>query len=176
MIILIVQFLVKETEKRENMRRKDREVTDNSEITDIIRSCSCCRLGFYDKEADEVYIVPLSFGYEETATQRIFYFHGAKAGRKVELLKASPKVGFELDTDHELVRGASACNNSMKYKSIIGTGVAEIIENDDEKRHALLAIMQQQTGQSIWDIPYPILAAVCVFKLTVQKLSCKAHI
>ncbi len=158
------------------MRRKDREVIDKNEITDIIHSCSCCRLGFYDKDQDEIYIVPLSFGYEETNGQRIFYFHGAKVGRKVELLKASPKVGFELDTDHELVRGTAACNHSMKYKSIIGTGIAKIIENDDEKRHALLAIMQQQTGQSAWDIPYPMLATVCVFKLTVHKLSCKAHI
>ena len=126
------------------MRRKDREVTDNNEITNIIRSCSCCRLGFYDKDQDEIYIVPLSFGYEETNNKRIFYFHGAKVGRKVELLKASPKVGFEVDTDHELVRGASACNHSIKYKSIIGTGVAEIIENDDEKRRACCLFLHNQ--------------------------------
>lgn len=158
------------------MRRKDREITDKQTIREIISSCKCCRLGFYDREQDEVYIVPLSFGYEEVNGQQIFYFHGAKVGRKCELLKSSPKVGFELDTNHELVHGAAACNHSMKYKSIIGTGIAEIIEDADEKKHALLAIMQQQTGKTAWDIPQPMLAPVCVFKLNVQKISCKAHV
>ena len=39
------------------MRRKDREVTDSQKIREIILSCRCCRLGFYDN--GEVYIVPL---------------------------------------------------------------------------------------------------------------------
>ena len=45
------------------MRRKDREVTDSQKIREIILSCRCCRLGFYDN--GEVYIVPLDFGYYE---------------------------------------------------------------------------------------------------------------
>ena len=39
------------------MRRKDREVTDSQKIREIILSCRCCRLGFYDN--GQVYIVPL---------------------------------------------------------------------------------------------------------------------
>lgn len=35
--------------------------------------------------------------------QLIFYFHGAKEGKKVELTKEQNIVGFELDTKHELV-------------------------------------------------------------------------
>ena len=30
------------------MRRKDREVTDSKIIEDIIRRCTCLRIGFYD--------------------------------------------------------------------------------------------------------------------------------
>ena len=45
------------------MRRKDREVLDETKIDEFIRNCDCCRIGFYDKENDEVYIVPLNFGY-----------------------------------------------------------------------------------------------------------------
>lgn len=67
------------------MRRQDREVTDSARIREIISSCSVCRLGFCD--GDEVYIVPLNFGYEEVDGKYVFYFHGAKAGRKAELIR-----------------------------------------------------------------------------------------
>ena len=75
------------------MRRKDREVTDSQKIREIILSCRCCRLGFYDN--GEVYIVPLDFGYYENNGRRVFYFHGAKEGRKYRLTEKSPTVGFE---------------------------------------------------------------------------------
>ena len=43
------------------MRRKDREITDEAKIDEIISRCNCCRIGFND--SGEVYIVPLNFGY-----------------------------------------------------------------------------------------------------------------
>ena len=52
------------------MRRKDREVTDEKKIMEIISQCYCCRLGFIDKGA--VYIVPLNFGFEKKATDYVF--------------------------------------------------------------------------------------------------------
>ena len=39
------------------MRRKDREITDEAKIDEIISRCNCCRIGFND--SGEVYIVPL---------------------------------------------------------------------------------------------------------------------
>ena len=67
------------------MRRKDREVTDNYEINKIINSCQIIRLAFADGVAP--YIVPLNFGFEEKDVKRTFYFHGAKEGRKLDLIK-----------------------------------------------------------------------------------------
>ena len=66
------------------MRRKDREVTDAGKIREAIEASHCCRLGFYDE--GEVYIVPMNFGYTEEEEKRIFYFHSAKEGRKVDLI------------------------------------------------------------------------------------------
>lgn len=85
------------------MRRKDREVTDESRIDGIIRRCSCCRLGFSD--GGEVYIVPMNFGFVKRDGKRVFYFHSAKEGRKVELLKNGCDVGFEMDCGYELHPG-----------------------------------------------------------------------
>ena len=77
------------------MRRKDREITDDYQIDTIITSCNCCRLGFYDQ--DNVYIVPLSFGYEKKAGTRIFYFHSAKQGKKIQLMKTTT-TPFSMNT------------------------------------------------------------------------------
>ena len=61
------------------MRRKDREVTDSAKIDEIISSCDVCRLGFNDN--GRVYIVPLSFGFENDGGRRIFYFHSARGAQ-----------------------------------------------------------------------------------------------
>ena len=64
------------------MRRQDREVTDPEKINSIISSCHCCRLGFCDQ--GKAYLVPLNFGHAVENGTRVFYFHGAKEGRKIE--------------------------------------------------------------------------------------------
>ena len=79
------------------MRRKDRAVTDRAQILDILSRCHCCRLGFQDKE--EVYIVPLNFGYTESDGHLTLYFHSARQGRKIDLIARTHRAGFELDTD-----------------------------------------------------------------------------
>ena len=60
------------------MRRKDREVTEEARIDEIISRCHCCRLGFND--GGEVYIVPMNFGWVKRDGKRYFYFHSAKEG------------------------------------------------------------------------------------------------
>lgn len=153
------------------MRRKDREITDEEQIKRIIQSCYCCRLGFYDHGS--VYIVPLNFGYEEKENRRIFYFHGAAEGRKADLVKQGMSVGFEMDTAYELTRAETACGHSSRYQSIIGTGKVSLIEEDQEKIHALNTIMLHYTGKEKWDYPTEILSNTYVFKMEVLELSCK---
>ena len=76
------------------MRRADRAVTDRERILRVIESCSCCRVGFSCPEG--AYIVPLNFAFVPGPPDR-FYFHGAHEGRKAELIRTAPRVGFELD-------------------------------------------------------------------------------
>ena len=115
------------------MRRKDREVLEEVKIDEFIRACDCCRIGFYDKENDEVYIVPLNFGYSNVDNKRVFYFHGAKEGRKIDLISKSTKVTFQMDTNHELIVGKMACNYSERYQSVMGTGL--ILSNFQIKKN-----------------------------------------
>lgn len=156
------------------MRRKDREVIDNTKINEIIRKSKVCRVGFADN--GEVYIVPLNFGFVDHSGKRTFYFHSAKEGRKVDLVKQNPKVGFELDTGYELWEAENACDFSAGFQSIIGTGTISIVDDYEDKKTALIAIMATITGKDTWKFNNRMTDAVDVFRLDVETISCKEHI
>lgn len=156
------------------MRRKDREVTDFNKIMEIMERCDCCRIGFCDE--GQVYIVPLNFGYTEENGKVTLYFHGAKVGRKAELIRKAPRVGFEMDTDHKLNEADSACEYSYRFQSIIGNGVICEIDDLEEKKQGLDFVMGHATGKQKWEYGEAMLNAVGVFKLEVEELSCKEHL
>lgn len=155
------------------MRRKDREVTEQSKILEIIEKCECCRLGFYDGK--EVYIVPLNFGYEYKNDRLTLYFHGAKEGRKIDLIKIVDSVGFEMDTNYKLNEADIACEHSANYTSIIGNGEISIINDISDKENALQRLMLKTTHKSDWTFSKEMINSVCVFKVEVTKMSCKAN-
>ena len=88
------------------MRRKDREVTEMEEIQQIFDECKVCRIGIMDENGP--YIVPVNYGYVREEGKVILYIHGAREGKKIDLIR------------HELVEGDTACQYSYYYASIIG--------------------------------------------------------
>lgn len=153
------------------MRRNDREITDPNNIADFIAKEQILRIAFYDE--GDIYIVPINYGYSYDG-QYTFYFHGAKAGRKYELAKKTPKVGFEIDGNYSLLVGEMACDFSATFQSVVGTGTLSIVEDTEEKVKGLNAIMKQTTSKKEWYYSKEMLAAVAVFRLDVDKMSCKA--
>lgn len=156
----------------EKMRRKDREVKDKALIEQFIAKEQIIRIAFYDN--GDLYIVPLNYGFIYENDKYVFYFHGAKAGRKFELSKSSPMVGFEIDGGYELLQADVACDYSAKFQSVIGTGRLSIIEDYEEKIKGLNVLMNHISGKSEWDYSKYMVDAVAVFRLEVDKLSCKA--
>lgn len=156
------------------MRRKDREVTDEAEIRDIIRSARCCRLGFND--GGKVYIVPLSYGWEYSGGAYSFYFHGAREGRKIDCIRRNPYAAFEIDCDYELRRAETASAHSAYYRSVMGEGTVSFVDDMQEKRRALELLMLHTAGKGGWSYPDAVLENVCVFRLSVTELSCKEHL
>jgi nitroimidazol reductase NimA-like FMN-containing flavoprotein (pyridoxamine 5'-phosphate oxidase superfamily) len=119
------------------LRRKEKEITDKSEIDAIIRKSQVCRLGLVDEGI--AYIVPLCFGYKDNT----LFFHSATEGRKIEILKRNNRVCFEFDGDTHIQPGKAACDWGMRYRSVIGYGTASFIEDPTKKRRALDIIMGQ---------------------------------
>ncbi len=155
------------------MRRKDREVTDPMRIADIISRCTCCRIGFHSD--GEVYIVPLSFGYEVKDNTYVFYFHGAREGRKIDLIQKNPNAGFEMDTNYALNEADIACGYSARFQSVIGNGIVSIVSGLEEKKLGLSLLMEHNTGKREWSFDEKMLNTVAVFKLVVTKMCCKEH-
>ena len=154
------------------MRRSDREITDVKSIEAFIAKEQIMRIAFYDNGA--IYIVPVNYGYTNDSGQYAFYFHGAKAGRKYELSKESPNIGFEIDGNYELMEADIACDFSARFQSVVGTGKISIVEDREEKIKGLNVLMRQTSGKTEWQYSEEMMNAVAVYKVDVNEISCKA--
>ena len=113
------------------MRRNDREITDKEAIELFIAEEQILRIAFYDH--GDIYILPVNYGYLCENDKYSFYLHGAKAGRKYELSKSEPKVGFEIDGKYKLLESETACDFSAAFQSVIGTGTLNLVDEKEEK-------------------------------------------
>jgi len=147
------------------MRRNDREVDDTVEIAKILDQCDACRLAMIDE--NRPYIVPMNFGYSQGDGSVTLYFHSANQGRKIDILKAKSDVCVEMDCGHELIVGSTDCSHSMAYESLIGNGIAEFIEEIEEKRLALTQIMKKYTSRDHFEFDEKMLSRLSVFKIIV---------
>lgn len=152
------------------MRRKEREIKDIQVIEEIISSCDVCRIGLSDKGMP--YIVPLNFGYME-GNPSCFYFHCATSGKKIDIIKQNNNVCFELDTDHKLTDGNRACDYSMLYSSVMGTGKIFIVDNEDERQSGLNCLMKQYTGKDNHSFKTSTMSKTTILRLDIDSISGK---
>ena len=155
------------------MRKMNREVTDVAAINELIEQMDAIRVGFFDGE--EVYVVPLSFGYKEEDGKYTFYMHGAKQGRKPDLVAQCKTAGFELDKTIEVKTDAEPCDHTVTYNSIIGHGAIDEVTDKAEKIEGLNLIMKQNTGKGDWKFPDKMLEATFVIRITADWLTAKVH-
>ena len=119
-----------------------------------------------------MFTLRLNFGYSLDEKKLELYFHGAKVGKKVELLKENHSIGFEMDCDHELIEDKNPCEYSYKYSCIIGKGKVTMISNDTEKIKALNCLMKHQTGNT-FEFNEKMLGSILVYKIIVDDFSAK---
>ena len=153
------------------MRRKDRQITDPSQMEAILRRAQCLRLGLVDNGL--AYIVPMSFGMQTEDGRLCLYFHSAPEGRKIDLIEQAGVASFEADTDVQVITASEACEYSSTYACVMGHGTIEVLRGEEEKLHALDILMAHYTGKSDWEIPAPSLARVVAIKLTVEAMTGK---
>ncbi len=147
------------------MRKKEYEITDFTEIEAILRKAMVCRLAMTDGALP--YLVPLNFGYRH----RALYFHTGQAGKKIDILKKNPLVCFEVEVDAELLPADVACGFGMRYRSVVGTGRAEFVEDPAGKREALDIIMAHYSPRKAWEYRERSFERTCVIRVAIDSIT-----
>lgn len=125
------------------MTRRERQVTDIVEIKKILDKSKVVHIGMVD--GDEPYVVPMNYGYIMEGDKLKIYLHCANRGRKLDLIRENPKVFFEMDCDIVPFEGEVACKYGTTYSSVMGRGIATIVEDVEEKKQAMSILMKTQT-------------------------------
>lgn len=158
------------------MRRKERQI-ELPEIKAVIEQCKVMHLAMNDQPFP--YVVPTNYGYEWQGDTLILYSHGARQGKKRTLIAKDPHVCVEIDGGATLMTaGQSAPDYSAAYQSVIGFGIAELVDDPAVKWHALDLLMQHETGRKL--ASFDTLAdhqiqGVGVIKITIAEFTGKAH-
>ena len=149
------------------MRRKEKEITDPDEISKILQQATVCRLAM--AVDDKPYIVPLNFGFEDGC----LFFHSAREGRKIEMIKNNPLVCFECEVGVDIVEGKTACAWGVSFTSVIGYGRATLEKDPEQKKRALNIIMGHYAGRSFHfsnrDVEKVAIIRVCIDEMTGKR-------
>lgn len=155
------------------MRRTDREITDFEEIRAIVERARVLRLALNGD--GRPYVVPLHYGVVWEGELPVFYVHGAKEGRKLDLIRRDGRAFVEIDTPGELVSGGDTpCRYGACFESVMCDAEAEILEDGEEKRRALERLMKTQTGRD-FSITPEMAQSVAAVRLRALNLSAKAR-
>jgi nitroimidazol reductase NimA-like FMN-containing flavoprotein (pyridoxamine 5'-phosphate oxidase superfamily) len=149
------------------MRRKDREVTDRGTMDAILRSNNVCHLAMVDDGLP--YVVPMTYTYDGTN----LFFHSAREGRKIDALRRDGRVCFSVHDGFQPAAADQVCLKATRYRSVIGTGAATFVDDDEEKRAALDMLMEQTYGPGPRAYVLEQVEKIIIIKVRIEALSCK---
>lgn len=149
------------------MRKKEKEIRNDSLIREILEKSDVCRLGLVDN--DEAYIVPVNYACKD----EFIYIHSAPAGRKIELIKRNNRASFEIEFSSEIIKSDIPCRWTTRYRSVMGRGTI-IIENDPESKKKGLDLIMQKYGAGK-DLRYneADLSKMIILKLKIESVTGK---
>ena len=152
------------------MTKRERQVTDLNEIRRILETAKVLHLGL--AVDDEPYVVPMNYGHTFEDGKLTLYLHSALRGKKLDMMRRNPKVFFEIDCDHKPFEGDLPCQYGMVYSSIMGRGKAQIVEDVEEKKQAMVHLMKTQTGKD-FSFEDRLVSIVAVIRIDVEEYTAK---
>ena len=149
------------------MRLREKEITDRSEVEELLKSQKVCHFAMCDGAFP--YVLPTNYGYSDGH----LYIHSSKKGRKIEVLKENNRVCFVVDTAHELVQGPveMSCNSTIKFKSVVGTGRAIFVEDPEEKRKGIDVIMTQMFGKADYKYSDDKFRDMAIIRIDIESIT-----
>ena len=154
----------------QGMTKRELQITDLNEIKAILDTAKVLRLGL--AVDNEPYIVPMNYGYIMEDGKLTFYLHSALRGKKLDMIRANPKVFLELDCNLIPFEGRVACQYGLSYSSVMARGTAHIVEDVEEKKTAMSALMKTQTGKD-FSFHDKLVGMVAVIRVDVSEYTAK---
>ena len=118
-----------------HLRRADREITDPDELRSIIGKGNHAIIALSNN--DEPYVVTLSYGYSEE--EHALYFHCAKEGHKLDILRRNPRVCATIIDDDGF--DGDICDYS--YTSLVLRGSILLLSDVSEADRAIRLMIEQ---------------------------------
>ena len=154
----------------QGMTKRERQITDPQQIEAILGTSRVLHLGL--AVDNEPYVVPLNYGYTMEDGKLVIYLHSALRGKKLDMIRANPRVFFEMDCDRVPFEGVMPCQYGMGYSSIMGRGQAHIVEDVEEKKKAMTILMKTQTGKD-FTFEDRLVSMVAVVRIDVAEYTAK---
>ncbi|AAM05593.1 TPA: pyridoxamine 5'-phosphate oxidase family protein [Methanosarcina acetivorans] len=142
-------------------------IQDPQQIESILSTARFLRLALSD--AENPYIVPMSFGYKKNA----IYLHSSQKGRKIEILKKNPRICFEAAAETELIIADDPCNYNVRYRSVIGFGQAKFLEAYNEKVDGLTVLSEHYGKKGPFEFEEWKVNRLCVIRIEIEKMTGK---
>lgn len=152
------------------LTRREKLITDIETVSEILNKSKVLHLGLVD--GDEPYVVPMNYGHTLKGDKLTIWLHGAKNGRKYDLIRKNPKVFFEMECDVEPFEGEVACKYGLSYSSLMGKGIATIVEDTEEKKAALSILMKTQTEKN-FEFNDKLASVVNIIRIDVSDYTAK---
>jgi len=151
------------------MRRSDKKVTDQDELLKPLKEAEYITLALCIE--NKPYLATLSHGYDEK--NNCIYFHSARDGRKIDILKENPVVWGQALIDSGYQQGS--CDHL--YHTAQFSGTVTFVEDMAEKEHVLKIMIRHldKTPEKIIDkqvMPSSI-AKVHVGRIDIKEMTGK---
>ena len=154
----------------QGMTKRERQVTDETQIRQILDSGKVLRLGL--AVDNEPYVVPMNYGYAFEGEKLVIYLHSSVRGKKLDMIQANPKVFFEIDCDIRPFEGKLPCQYGVSYSSVMGKGIARIVDDVEQKKQAMTILMKTQTGKDFL-FDDKLVSVVAVIRVDVESYTAK---
>ena len=154
----------------QGMTKRERQVTDPKQIQEILDKGMVLHLGLCVD--NEPYVVPMNYGYTMENGKLVIYLHSAVRGKKLDMIGANPKVFFAIDCDRQPFDGVKPCQYGLVYSSVMGKGIAQIVDDVEEKKKAMSILMKTQTGKD-FTFEDRLVSIVAVIRIDVTEYTAK---
>ena len=154
----------------QGLTKREIRITEPDQIARILDTAKVLHMGL--AADNEPYVVPMNYGYTLEDGKLVLYLHSADQGRKLDVIRANPRVSFAIDCDRMPFEGKVPCQYGLVYSSIMGRGTATIVENVEEKMQAMALLMKTQTGKD-FTFNERLVSIVAVIRIDVTEYAAK---